>query len=194
MEIQHVNIKIYSSTPEAVSLDEAILIFHRWIRDDVAEELLIDVADYSHVPAGPGVLLIGHQAAYSLEEGEEERPGLLYNAKTKRDGSNTDRIVHALRQAIKACAVLEGESTWSKPVKFNAGDIAVIINDRALAPNTPETFAALRDELTAAVKAVFGDSAGFELSYEQGDARRRFQVSLKSKSALAPADLAAAAG
>jgi hypothetical protein len=192
VDIQHVNVKIYSSTPEAVDLDEAILIFHRWIRENVAEELLIDVADYSHVPAGPGVLLIGHQAAYSLEDGEEERPGLLYNAKTKRDGSNTDRIVHALRSAINACSVLEGEKIWSQPVKFNAGDLAVIINDRALAPNAPETFAALKDDLTTALKRVFGDTA-FELSYEQGDPRRRFQVLIKSAGVLAPGDLAAAA-
>lgn len=190
MELQHVNVKIYSNTPDAVSLDEAILIFHRWIRDDVAEELLIDVADYSHVPAGPGVLLIGHQAAYSLEAGEEERPGLLYNAKTKRDGSNTDRIVHALRQALAACGILEGESIWSKPVKFNASDLALIVNDRALAPNTPETFANIKDDLTTALKQVFGDVA-FELSYEQGDPRRRFQVNVKGERVLAPGDLAA---
>ncbi|MCR9144795.1 MAG: hypothetical protein NXI24_21330 [bacterium] len=192
MELQHVNVKIYSSTPDAVNLDEAILVFHRWIRDDVAEELLIDVADYSHVPAGPGVLLIGHQAAYSLEDGEEERAGLLYNAKTKREGSNVDRIVHALRQAVKACVTLEGESLWSQSVKFNAGDLAVIINDRALAPNTPETFAAIKDELTTALQQVFGNT-GFSLSYEQGDPRRRFQVNVKSESAVAPGDLAAAA-
>lgn len=192
MELQHVNVKIYASSPDAVSLDESLLIFHRWIRDDVAEELLIDVADYSHVPAGPGVLLIGHQAAYSVEAGPEERMGVLYNSKTARPGSNQERIVHALRSAIQAAARLETETLWSKPVKFNAGDLAVIINDRALAPNAPETFAAVKDDLTAALKQVFGDVA-FELRYEQGDARRRFQVTVKAERALAPGDLAAAA-
>lgn len=193
MELQHVNVKIYSSTPQNVSLDEAILVFHRWIREEVAPELLIDVADYSHVPAGPGVLLIGHQAAYSLEAGEEERPGVLYNAKTKQDGSNVDLLVHALRSAVRAAGVLEGESLFTRKVEFDAGDLMILINDRALAPNTPETFASLKDDLEAALKTVLGDR-GYELRYEQGDPRRRFQVQVRAESPIAVADLAVTAG
>ena len=45
-------------------------VFHQWIRDSVCPEMLIDVADYRHVPAGPGVMLIGHEANYSLDNRE----------------------------------------------------------------------------------------------------------------------------
>ncbi len=193
MDIQHVNVKIYSSTPQNVSLDEAILEFHRWIREEAAPELLIDVADYSHVPAGPGVLLIGHDACYSLEAGEEERKGVLFNAKTGRDGSNVDQLVNAMRSAVKAAGILEGESLFTKKVEFDAGDLMILINDRALAPNTPETFAALKDDLEVALKTVLG-ARGFELSYEQGAPRRRFQVQIRAESPIAVSDLAATAG
>ena len=43
-------------------------------------ELLIDVANYAHVPKGPGVVLIGHGSDYFMDEGEG-RLGLLYNRK-----------------------------------------------------------------------------------------------------------------
>jgi hypothetical protein len=188
VEVQHINVKIYSTTPDAVSLDRTILIFHRWIQENLVEELLIDVADYSHVPAGPGVMLIGHQASYSVEPGAEERPGLLYNVRVRREGGNRDRFAHALGQAIKACDLLEQDPLWKDRVLFDAGDLYVLINDRALAPNTPESFAALKDELTEALQQVMGDVA-FEISYEQGDPRARLKIRVKADRKLAPRDV-----
>ena len=47
--------------PARFELADAVAVFHQWIRDGVCPEMLIDVADYRHVPAGPGVLLIGHR-------------------------------------------------------------------------------------------------------------------------------------
>ena len=67
MNIDHVNVKVFAKAP--VDLAAAIPVFHRWIQEGACEELLIDVADYRHVPAGPGVVLIGHEANYSLDCG-----------------------------------------------------------------------------------------------------------------------------
>ena len=63
--IQHVRVKIFAR--ESVDLGAAIPVFHRWIQDRVCPEMLIDVADYRHVPNGPGVVLMGHEASYSLD-------------------------------------------------------------------------------------------------------------------------------
>ena len=53
---------------ETLDVDAAISVFHRWIREGCAlEGLLIDVADYRHVPDGPGVLLIGLDRDRSIE-------------------------------------------------------------------------------------------------------------------------------
>ncbi len=83
--IQHVMVKVFAREPVSIDLGEAIPIFHRWIQDHVCPELLIDVADYRHVPNGPGVMLIGHEANYSLDM-TKGRLGLLYNRKQAGGG------------------------------------------------------------------------------------------------------------
>ena len=57
MELQHVNVKLLVKNPQEVDLEPLIPVFHGWIQDQVCEELLLDVADYRHVYAGPGVVL-----------------------------------------------------------------------------------------------------------------------------------------
>jgi len=50
-------VKIFVHEPTSIDLADAIPVFHRWIQEAVLNELVIDVADYRHVPAGPGVML-----------------------------------------------------------------------------------------------------------------------------------------
>src|SRR3989442_6323570 len=78
--VQHVRVKIFAREPVSIDLGDAIPIFHRWIQDRVCPEMLIDVADYRHVPNGPGVMLIGHEANYSLDN-TKDRLGLPYSRK-----------------------------------------------------------------------------------------------------------------
>jgi len=63
IELQHINVKLLVIEPAKVDLGAVIPIFHQWIQDQIFDELLLDVANYSHVPEGPGVVLIGHEAA-----------------------------------------------------------------------------------------------------------------------------------
>src|ERR1700733_4150601 len=92
--IQHINLKIFIEDAGAFELADAIPVFHQWIRDSVCPEMLIDVADYRHVSAGPGVLLIGHEANYSFDN-REHRLGLLYNRKAALDGTFRERLNQA---------------------------------------------------------------------------------------------------
>jgi hypothetical protein len=39
---------------EKIDLEAVIPVFHRWIQEQIFDELLLDVANYSHVPDGPG--------------------------------------------------------------------------------------------------------------------------------------------
>jgi len=55
-----------------VLLERAIPVFHRWIQERSLDELMVDVADYTHVPDGPGVVLVCHDAIYSLDTGGGE--------------------------------------------------------------------------------------------------------------------------
>ena len=178
MELQHVNVKI----PVAGELSDSlwgggglINLFHQWIREGVLDELLIDVADYRHVPAGPGVMLIGHEADYGLDNAGG-RYGLRYNRKAPLAGSNEDRFAQAFRSAAGACKLLETQFAGDGGLAFSRREFELFINDRAMAPNTAETWAACEPELSAFVARVLGHG---EFSMErQGDSRARFGVTV----------------
>ncbi len=178
MELQHVNVKIYLA--DNSSIDPALLIpiFHRWIQKKAVDELLIDVVDYRHVPAGPGVMLIGHEADYNLDNANH-RYGLRYNRKAAIDGSNADRFHQALRAAAKACLLLESEYEGGA-VQFNLNEFGLFINDRALAPNTVETFDACKAELETFIEKALGHSS-FDLMHDHDPHQRKlFGVTIKT--------------
>ena len=118
MELQHVNVKLLVKNPEEVDLEPLIPVFHSWIQGQVFEELLLDVADYRHVPAGPGVVLIGHQGNYSVDN-TDNRLGVRYNRKAALDGNNQDRLKQAARAALTACQRLEAEPGLGGKLRFN---------------------------------------------------------------------------
>jgi hypothetical protein len=144
--VQHINVKVFVDSAGEFDLNDAVGVFHRWIKETVCPELLIDVAEYRHVPAGPGVLLIGHEANYSFDE-RENRVGLLYNRKASLEGTFQSRLAQAHRAALAACERLEKDAAFGGKLKFNRNALEVFVNDRLLAPNSDETWQALRPEL-----------------------------------------------
>jgi hypothetical protein len=144
--VQHINLKIFIEDAGAIELGDAVGVFHQWIRGSICPELLIDVADYRHVPGGPGVLLIGHEANYSLDN-RENRLGLLYNRKAPLNGTFQSRLGQAHEAALAACDRLEQEAPFRGKLKFNRNELEVFVNDRLLAPNNDETWRALQPEL-----------------------------------------------
>jgi len=144
--IQHINVKIFIDNPAVIDLADAVGVFHSWIKHTVCPEMLIDVADYLHVPAGPGILLIGHEANYSFDD-RDSRPGLLYNRKAVLDGTIQSRLAQAHEAALTACDRLEKDPAFDGKLKFNRNEIEVFVNDRLLAPNNDETAQALQPEL-----------------------------------------------
>ena len=51
--VQHINVKVFVAEGVAIDVADAVGVFHRWIKESVCPEMLIDVAEYRHVPAGP---------------------------------------------------------------------------------------------------------------------------------------------
>lgn len=175
MNIQHVNIKFYLENPETVKLADFASVFNIWIQKQRLEELLIDVADYLHVHHGPGIMLIGHEADYSLDN-RGGRLGLLYNRKEQIEGTTTEKLAQAARAVLNAAQILEKENG----LKFNGSEVQIVVNDRLLVPNTADTFAALEAEF----KSFFGqlyDGAEYSLSHND-DRRERFTVNVKTES------------
>ncbi len=186
MEFQHINVKLFVKSPEAIDLEALVPVFHSWIQNQGPGELLIDVADYRHVPSGPGVVLIGHEGNYSLDNADG-RLGVRYNRKAALEGTNHDRLVQATRAALKACQRLETEPKLDGKIQFDGREIAISINDRLLAPNTPETLAAGEPDIRAFLSTLFGE-ADYKLSKPQ-DSRRVFSVGITSSQAFSTSEL-----
>lgn len=177
MDIQHVNVKLFVEDAGAVDLGPVIPVFHRWIQDQVCEELLLDVADYRHVEAGPGVVLIGHQANYSLDN-TGQRLGVRYNRKAALEGTNQDRLSQATRAALTAFQRLQSEPELNGKLHFNGQELELSINDRLLAPNNDATRRTIEPDINSFLANLFGGSS-YDLVYETRDHRRLFSVLVK---------------
>ena len=159
LEAHKCALKIYVKAPGEVDLGAFVPIFHRWIQQGELPGLLLDVADYSHVPSGPGIMLIGHEADLSLDL-RDGRAGLLYTKKRGQPRSMTDNLRGIFRSTFAAAKKLEAESTLAGKLGFDTGELLFRINDRLLAPNTDETFGAVEPILSDFVAALYGqDSA-----------------------------------
>jgi hypothetical protein len=186
MELQHVNVKLFVKNEGEVDLEALIPVFHGWIQNQASGELLLDVADYRHVPAGPGVVLIGHEGNYSLDN-TGGRLGVRYNRKAPLEGTNQDRLVQAAQAALAACQRLETEQRLNGTVQFSGREIEVFINDRLLAPNTPQTREAADPEFRAFFSALFAD-AEYAASCSQ-DPRRLLSIHVKTSQSFGTAAL-----
>jgi hypothetical protein len=168
--MQHVNIKIFAEQAEGLDCTAAIAVFQRWIQAGGLPETLVDVADYSHVPAGPGVLLIGHEANYSLDHARN-RAGLLYARKAAGDGEPVRALRQAYDAALNAANRLEAEPEFWSRLRFNPGEIEITLNDRLLHPNTEESWQSVRPAVEAFLDGLFGSGA-WQLAREGGPRER----------------------
>jgi hypothetical protein len=160
MDAQKLQVKVFADgTPPA--LEAFIPVFHEWIKHRrLGSELLVDVANYAHVPKGPGVGIVGHASDYFLDL-TDGRAGLLYSRKRQAPAEG-ERLADAFGRAVNAAALLEKEAAFAGKLRFRTDELLFRINDRLGAPNTEETFAAVRPELDALCGKLFG--AGYKLS------------------------------
>jgi hypothetical protein len=187
MQLQHVNVKLLVKNRDEASLEPLIPVFHGWIENQVADdELLIDVADYSHVPAGPGVVLIGHEGNCSVDN-TGNRLGVRYNRKAALDGSNQDRLSQAARAALTACRRLETEPRLDGKFRFNGQDIEIFINDRLVAPNNTATREAFDADFHLFSRKLF-QGKEYSISYGE-DPRSLFTAFVKTARPFSVADL-----
>ena len=150
MDFHRIGVKWLARESVPLDLLELIPVFHRWIQDSVLGDLLIDVAEYTHMHHGPGVLIIAHEGNYGYDETGGER-GLLYYSKQPLPESDlASRLAHVARKGLKACVLFEREPGIGKHVSFPGDRLEVFANDRLLAPNTDEGWA----EFLPAVKSL----------------------------------------
>ena len=187
MELQHVNVKLLIQNGGGPSLEPLIPIFHAWIENQAADDdLLIDVADYSHVPAGPGVVLIGHEGNYSVDN-TGNRLGIRYNRKAAMGGTNQVRLSQAARAALIASRRLEAEPRLGGKFRFNGQDIEIFINDRLIAPNNLATRKAFEADFHLFSQKLLRGK-GYSISYGE-DPRSLFTAFVKTAQPFSVTDL-----
>jgi hypothetical protein len=186
VELQHINLKLLLEGPENLDLDAVVNVFHNWIQNQVCEELLLDVADYRHVHHGPGVVLIGHEADYAIDNTGGQL-GIRYNRKAPIQGSNQDRLAQAARAVLAAAERLQHDTRLDGKCAFNGQDIEIFINDRLVAPNTSETRQSLESEVRSFLDELFG-GISYKLNFEPNP-RRLFGAKITTDQPVSIADL-----
>ena len=177
-DLVKLELKVLAKNESAAAAEEFIPVFHRWITERVLPELLIDVADYSHVHEGPGVLLVGHDAIYAYDQSRGE-PGLLYSRRRETAPESAgiatldQRLDSLLRCAFRACDQIEAEPQLAGRVTFDRQRIELRVNDRLIARDD-DTVAALESAFSRALAAGGVGNGDGPLALERiGEERER---------------------
>ena len=181
MELQKIEIKFFAVERQPVPLTAFIDLFHGWIQ--ASDGVYHDVADYSHMHQGPGVVLVAHDANVSVDETGGRR-GFLFSQKARLEGTNQERLARVFQSALENCRRLQAESALQRKIEFRFDEFEITLNDRLLAPNGGESFQALKSEVEPFVSKLFSGAA---VSLQQeSDGRRRVRLRIQ---AMAPVEI-----
>ena len=111
MDLQKLNVKFFVEPGSTVPLTDFIDIFHGWIQ--ATDGVYHDVADYSHMQAGPGIVLVANDANVGIDESGGRR-GLLFDQKTVLAGSNQESCARFCARHWKTAGA------WSKSPRSRA--------------------------------------------------------------------------
>jgi len=175
MELQRIGIKLFAESSASAPVREFIPVFHSWIQKQAIENhLLIDVHNYSHIHNGPGILLVAQEGNFSIDMADG-RMGLLYYRKKLGED-----FASVLKTVLAGCKLLESDPAFAGRLRFRTDEMLVIANDRLLAPNNDETFAALNASLAAGLKSVLPGQT-FTLARSSVNPKERLAIRVQTK-------------
>jgi hypothetical protein len=176
MELQHLIVKIPVDGPLGIDPSKVVDVFHKWVAaQSVPGVVLVDVAELLHVPKGPGVIAVGYEADFALDH-TGGIWGVLYRRKTLVGGTNAERIARAFEAAAQAARRLE--EAFGGTLKFSRTEFELIVNDRGIAPNTPDAYAALLPDIESGLRSLLGHP-DFGINRHDLEARERFGITVK---------------
>lgn len=150
-------------------------VFRRWIRTQrLTGGPWIDVADYSHVVGGPGVLLVGQKADLGLAPG---RYGLELSWTRKHKGESPfgQRLLEALGQLAAAAGALEADT----PLRFGDAQHRLVLLDQLNAPPTAESAAVFQQMVRDTLHSPLGS-----VTVEERDARLPLRITVRDATLL----------
>ena len=179
MDLQKLTVKFFTAAPDIVPLTDFIEIFHGWIQ--ATDGVYHDVADYSHMQSGPGIVLIAQQANVHIDETGGRR-GLLYCQKAPLAGTNHEKLRTVLHAALENCRRLERDAALYGKIKFSGDEVSISVNDRLVAPNDAQTYQSLKPDLEQMATELFRPAKPI-ISHKQ-DTRQRFSVAIRTFESL----------
>src|SRR2546423_15285818 len=112
MDSHKLVLKFFLDDPSAVPETSFVPVFHSFIQTHaLPDHLLIDVADYTHVPDGPGTVLVSHEANLYMDHSVGGRLGLMYQRKQPIAGAGTlrDPLATGFSFGLRAAGRVEEE-------------------------------------------------------------------------------------
>jgi hypothetical protein len=172
MDLQRIQVKIHSNAPATLDLNPFIEIFGRWRGDKNHPAGWVDLADYAHVPRGPGIVLVGFNANFAFDmtadsNGTGEAPGTLYFAKKGLSGSDAERVNAAMKSCLDLSKRLIAEREFPKGVQLRTDALEIRFPDRLVTPNTAAVQQVLRPAVEQALNKLFGAGA-YQISAHGG--------------------------
>lgn len=175
-DLQKINVKFGIDAPADADWDSLLNIFSRWRLED-GEEIL-DLADYSHVPEAPSIILVSKRwqlgVDFSRGSGGGRAggwAGLFYASRKGLEGNLCARLRSVVTSALGKFQRLAGEKEFPPGVKILCGELDIVFNDRLLFPNNDELDALVRPAVEETLASLY-DDADCELERE-GDPGRR---------------------
>lgn len=180
MNPRRIAVKFFASDPQAApDLEPFIPMFHRFIQQSSVPGLLLDVANYIHVPNGPGVVLIGHDVDYGIDS-TEGKTGLL----TLRKRIGEEPLADALRDTLEKALIAAHEilADGSGNIALATDKLKIDVVDRLAGANDAAGFEAAKKEVAPVLAALYGD-ANVEITQVAGDSRTALALEIAASEA-----------
>lgn len=156
----------------AGDLEPALGLFHRFIQRRLVEGRLLDVADYRHVPNGPGVMLIGQDVDYGINT-----HAFTVTMKRRGDDAGT-QFRDAVRMALGTIDAIDADGAL--PCRFDVTQMRVSVADRKLGTQA-QIQSALLAEIAPAAEELFGPDAAID-AVAIRDSRQAPEISVQAPS------------
>lgn len=192
MKARRISAKLFvHPDPSApIELSPFIGMFHRFIQEKALDGLLLDVADYAHVPDGPGILLVGHDVDYGIDLAEG-RAGLLVVRKRYGALEIADALRATLVSALRAADAIERDGAGG--IRFASGALAIQLLDRLACPNDDAHYERAKSLLSPLLAELYGEK--YEITRAHADdPRKPLTLHVHAPDAAGAAELASRLG
>ena len=150
LNLQRIDVKLLLDAPPNPNIDQFLVIFDRWRKVEDHPADWVDLADYAHMPSGPGILIAGKRDTFSVNLNPPGL-GLLTSVRSGLDGSLEDRFREAVRRAREFNAAVMAEPEFPTEFATRQGAWEIYVNDRLAVPNTDQMDRLVRPAVAAAL-------------------------------------------